>query len=96
MPHAVATGRRIGVMMTISGAISITAPRKSSRIFMAKRITSGLSLMDSTPCVMIAGTLRKAIIQPKAPAAAMRLNTIARVLTVFMRMRGIMFILSSR
>ena len=96
MPQAVATGSRIGVMMTISGAISMTAPRKSSSRFIASRMMTGLSLMLSTPCVMSAGTLRKAIIQPKAPAAAMRLNTIAMVLTVFMSTPGIMLSFSSR
>ena len=53
-----ATGKKIGVVMTISGDMSMKVPRISRITFINSRITSGLSEMFCSTATSCAGTLR--------------------------------------
>ena len=63
MPMAglVTTGRRIGVIIVISGAISIKQPSSSSRMLMMSISTYLLLVMLSSAAVIIAG-MRSSVI----------------------------------
>ena len=57
-PKALATGRKIGVVMMISGDMSMKVPRISSTMLIRSRMTSGLSEMRLHEVDQLVGTLR--------------------------------------
>ena len=72
MPKLLTTGSRIGVIMSTSGVKSIKQPSTSRMMLISSRMTYLFVLTLSRKFVAICGTFRYVIIQPKAPAAAIR------------------------
>ena len=82
-PTSIATGRKIGVVMTIRGAMSMKVPSASSMRLMISRVRIGLSVITPISAPIAAGTSSSASAKPKAVAAAMMNKTIAAVRTDF-------------
>ena len=61
IPNCCTTGSRIGVMIMMSGAISMKHPRTSRSRLMMMRRTYGLSLNPISPFVIASGILRRVI-----------------------------------
>ena len=61
MPNVCTTGSRIGVMIMISGAISMKHPRTRSSTLMISSRTYGLSVNPISPFVIAVGILRRVI-----------------------------------
>jgi hypothetical protein len=85
IPKFVTTGRRIGVIIKIIGAMSIGAPRRSNKILIINKITSGLSEIFKNKSVTIPGICKYARIQPKAAEAAIKKKTMDTVLIVLIK-----------
>ena len=68
-PNAVATGKKIGVQMMISGAMSMNVPSTSSTTFIASKIASGSSATRAHRGHDLRGHLEYASNQPNAAAA---------------------------
>ena len=58
-PTSIATGKKIGVVMTISGAMSIKVPSASSIKLMISRVRIGLSVITPISAPIAAGTSSK-------------------------------------
>ena len=61
IPNVCTTGSRIGVMIMMSGAISMKHPRTRRSRLMIRRRTYGLSVNPISPFVIAAGILRRVI-----------------------------------
>ncbi|MNG22306.1 hypothetical protein D3C84_1067760 [compost metagenome] len=57
-PNALATGRKIGVQMMISGAMSMKVPSTSRMTLISSRIRIGLSVRVCSRLTIIDGTCR--------------------------------------
>ena len=79
------TGSRIGVMMIISGAISMKHPSTIRRRLMISRMIIGLSEIPISPFVTAVGILKSVIIYANAFAVAISVSTTASVLSEFLR-----------
>lgn len=84
MSNVWTTGSRIGVMIMMSGAISMKHPRIISRMLMMRRMTYGLSENPMRPFVIAIGILRRVIMYAKALADAISVRTTASVLSEFL------------
>ena len=95
-PSGVTTGNRIGVMIVISGAMSIKQPSTSrSALMMSSRIYR-LSVMESSAAEMAAGMRSSVIMYANALAVASSVMTIASVFRLLRMMPGMSVIFTVR
>jgi hypothetical protein len=71
MPMALATGRKIGVPIMMSGAMSMKVPSSSRTRLIRSSVRSGSSVMPRISATVCAGTCKSAISQPKDVAVPM-------------------------
>ena len=81
IPSALTTGRKIGVPIMISGAMSMKVPSTSRMTLISSKVMIGSSVIPRMKATVCAGTCSSAISQPKAVAVPMISMTIPVVRT---------------